>query len=317
MRSNIFSVGQNVEGVSSEEILQKAKLDWTVSKTPLQYEFAGETRNTGVMGIIRDDNGAFMGECSPKYKEIQNEFLRDLAVSIVDTGEALWERAGSFQGGRKVFFQMRVPKEYRIESGLDDDTVQPLLTIVSSHDCSLQTLGNLSLNRVWCQNSFNLMVRELKGGQNTFKVKHSKNAVFNLEQARKMLGMVSQYNETLIPILNGLAKEVVSTSYVEQFIAEIVPANGDEPSTRTENKRKEFTHLFHRGTGTRGKTKYDLLNAVTEHIDHYSSGRITGEMVLASDSDADLEAEGRFTRSFMPEGVGFKLRQKAFDLLTA
>jgi hypothetical protein len=108
---------------------------------------------------------------------------------------------------------------------------------------------------------------------------------------------------------------------VEDFLAEIIPAeekliDGEKTiATRADNRRKEIMALFRHGAGNSGKSAYDLLQGVTEWVDHVQTGRVTQNRLNNESSSVDIKAEQRFERTQF--GVGAKLKARAFELLTA
>ena len=63
-------------------------------------------------------------------------------------------------------------------------------------------------------------------------------------------------------------------------------------------------HLFRRGTGNEGATRWDAFNAVTEFVDHRRSVRV---------AEGRDRSEARFESAVF--GTGDDLKAKAYDLL--
>jgi hypothetical protein len=126
--------------------------------------------------------------------------------------------------------------------------------------------------------------------------------------------LASAFYDDLQIVMDSLAEQQVTHSYVEGFVNALMPATKDEVSTRTENRRNQITNLFQNGKGNNGETKWDLFNAVTEYVDHHSVGRVTETRLDRSDALADIESEARFERAIL--GSGATLKQKALALLS-
>jgi hypothetical protein len=154
----------------------------------------------------------------------------------------------------------------------------------------------------------------LKDHSNCFKVYHRKNYLSYKEEAAKVLELAHAYFDDLQVVMDSLAEQEVSRSFVEGFIGTLMPAEKKDDGSvakRTESRRTLLTDLFSNGQGNNGRTKWDLYNAVTEYVDHHSAGRI-GEARLAK-SGGNAEAESRFERAILGSGAG--LKQRALDLL--
>jgi len=121
------------------------------------------------------------------------------------------------------------------------------------------------------------------------------------------------YYDDLQLVMDQLAEQQVTKTYVEGFVNALIPSVKEEVSTRTENRRSQITDLFATGKGNNGETKWDLFNAVTEYVDHHSVGRLTNSRMERSEALADIEMEARFERSLL--GSGATLKQKALNLL--
>jgi len=205
--------------------------------------------------------------------------------------------------------QVELPGHLFLKSNPDDKTVKKVL-FVNSHDGSKALMGMITPVRVVCQNTLNAA---LGSKSNQFKVYHRKNFQSKKDEAAKILGLASAFYDDLQTVMDTLAEQQVTKTYAQGFVNALIPSAKDEVATRTENRRGAITNLFYNGRGNNGETKWDLYNAVTEYVDHHSSGRVTGTRLERSEAMADIESESRFERSIL--GSGATLKQKAMDLL--
>jgi len=307
-------LGQTTEAkVTASEAIKVAKLDWEVEQVPCLHEgINGELLQVPDNYIVRrKDTLAPLSVMSSRYTPIQNQEVFDFADSIIGEGQAVWDTAGSLAGGRKIFMQVELEGKLFLNSNPDDTTVKRVL-FVSSHDGSKALQGMITPVRVVCQNTLNAA---LGNRSNTFKVFHRKNYQSKQQEAAKVLELAHAYYEDLQVVMNELAEQEVTASYVEGFLGTLLPASKDEVPTRTENRRKDLVNLFHNGKGNLGKSKWDLYNAVTEFVDHHSVGRLSTTRTLRSEASDNIEAETRFERAIL--GSGAVLKQRALDLLIA
>jgi hypothetical protein len=227
----------------------------------------------------------------------------------VGSGQAVWDTAGSIAGGRVVFMQVELEGRLFLKSNPDDQTVKKVL-FINSHDGSKALMGMITPVRVVCQNTLNAALGQKS---NQFKIYHRKNFQSKKEEAAKILGLASAFYDDLQTVMDTLAEQQVTKTYVEGFVNALMPSTKDEVSTRTENRRNQITHLFSNGRGNNGETKWDLFNAVTEYVDHHSAGRVTESRMDRSEALADIEQEARFERSIL--GSGATLKGRALELL--
>jgi phage/plasmid-like protein (TIGR03299 family) len=309
------SLGQIVEGLATaKEAIEHAKIGWGVEQVPVYMEANGEMIEIpGQFAVRRTDNNHPLSIMSARYTPIQNVEAFEFFDSVIGSGQAVWDTAGSIGGGRKVFMQAVLPGKLFLKSNPDDVTEKRIL-FMTSHDGSTAMTGMITPIRVVCQNTMNAA---LKNHTNQFKVYHRKNYQAKANEAAKVLELAHAYFDDLQHVMNVLAEQEVTKTYVDGFITALIPSRkeDEEVATRTENRRNEIESLFREGTGNVGKTRWDLYNAVTEYVDHKQNGRVTMARIEKSAPLANVEAEQRFERSLM--GAGAALKQRAMDFLLA
>lgn len=297
--------------LTAEEAIKESRLNWTVEQVPVYHEAQGEMIEVPDQYCVRrTDNYKALSIMTKRYQVIQNHETFSFADEIIGSGRAVWDTAGSISGGRVVFMQVELEGRLFLKSNPDDQTVKKVL-FVNSHDGSKALMGMITPVRVVCQNTLNAA---LGSKSNQFKVYHRKNFQSRKDEAAKVLGLASAFYDDLQFVMDTLAEQKVTHSYVEGFVNALMPATKDEVSTRTENRRNQITNLFQNGKGNNGETKWDLFNAVTEYVDHHSVGRVTETRLDRSDALADIESEARFERAIL--GSGATLKQKALALLS-
>jgi phage/plasmid-like protein (TIGR03299 family) len=299
--------------LTAQEAIKEARLDWEVEQVPVYHQAGDELLEVPDQYCVRrKDNYRPLSIMTKRYQVIQNHETFAFADDIVGSGQAVWDTAGSISGGRVVFMQVELPGRLFLKSNPDDQTVKKVL-FVNSHDGSKALMGMITPVRVVCQNTLNAALAGDRSNQ--FKVYHRKNFQSRKDEAAKVLGLASAFYDDLQFVMDSLAEQQVTSSYVEGFVNALMPATKEEVSTRTENRRNQITNLFQNGRGNNGETKWDLFNAVTEYVDHHSVGRVTETRLDRSEALADIESEARFERAIL--GSGATLKQKALTLLTA
>jgi phage/plasmid-like protein (TIGR03299 family) len=312
-------LGKIVSGLAtSKEAIEHAQLGWGVEQVPVLMDSPqGMLDVPGHFVVRRTDNFSALSIMSARYIPIQNTEAFDFADSVIGSGQAVWDTAGSIGGGRKVFMQAVLPGKLFLKSNPDDVTEKRIL-FMTSHDGSSALTGYVTPIRVVCQNTLNA---SLKNNTNQFKIYHRKNYQAKANEAAKVLELAHAYFNDLQHVMNVLAEQEVTKTYVDGFVNALIPTRKvsetgeEEVATRTENRRNEIISLFREGTGNNGKTRWDLYNAVTEYVDHKQGGRVTTARIEKSAPLANVEAEQRFERSLT--GAGATLKQRAMDLLLA
>jgi len=296
--------------LTSEEAIKEARLDWEVEQVPVYHKADGDLIEVPDQYLVRrKDNNRPLSIMTKKYQVIQNHETFAFADDIIGSGQAVWDTAGSINGGRVVFMQVELEGHLFLKSNPEDKTVKKVL-FVNSHDGSKALMGMITPVRVVCQNTLNAA---LGSKSNQFKVYHRKNYQSKKEEAAKILGLANAFYDDLQSVMDTLAEQEVSKTYVEGFVQALMPSSKEEVATRTENRRGAITNLFTNGKGNNGRNKWDLFNAVTEYVDHHSVGRVTQTRMDKVDSMSTLDNEARFERAIL--GSGAVLKQKALTLL--
>ena len=302
--------------LTAQEAIKEALLNWEVEQVPVYHRNPVDEELMEVPDqflVRRTDNYNPLAIMSARYTPIQNLEAFSFFDEIIGSGRACWDTAGSLQGGRKVFMQAELEGSLFLDSNPEDKTVKKVL-FFTSHDGSKALTGMITPIRVVCQNTLNMA---LSNHSNCFKIYHRKNYSEKKNEAAKVLGFANAFYDDLQLVMNKLAAEEVTKTYVEGFVNALVPAELNPEtgriSTRTSNRRNDIASLFTSGKGNNGRTKWDLFNAVTEFVDHHQGGRLTESRKNRSDEGVSIEAEARFERAIL--GAGARMKQQAMDLL--
>ena len=308
-------LGKVVEGLATaKEAIKHAQIGWGVEQVPVYMDSEqGQIEIPGHYAVRRTDNFQALSIMSSRYTPIQNTEAFEFFDSVIGSGQAVWDTAGSLKGGARVFMQAILPGKLFLRSN-PNDTTEKRIMFMTSHDGSSALTGLITPVRVVCQNTMNAA---LKNCSNQFKIYHRKNYQAKANEAAKVLELSSAYFDDLQHVMNVLAEQEVTKTYVDGFVNALIPTRKEEEevATRTENRRNEIVSLFKEGTGNNGKTRYDLYNAVTEYVDHRQNGRVTMARIEKSAPLANVEAEQRFERALF--GAGASMKQRALDLLLA
>lgn len=294
---------------TAEEAMTQGYLGgWNVRKEPI---FAGDAAVPvpDTYAVLRDnpfEDGRVdaLGVVGDAYRVMQNEELAQLLNTLVDESGAIFETAGSLDGGRKVFITMKLPGNIQV-GGVDP--VDLYIAAMNSHDGNSATHLMVTPIRVVCQNTLNLAVSQSRAD---FKIRHTSGASrLVVSEARKALDLTFGY-------LDGFQEEaerMINTELTEAAFAGIlersfgVDAETASPATvtRTNNKIDEMLELFNEAYTQDGirETVWAGLNSLTEWSDHFAP-------VRPGDSDED---DARARRALLAP----TFKQKAWDMMTA
>lgn len=228
---------------------------------------------------------SFLGTVGEGYEVIQHTTGFELLDSLVGSIDgAHYETMGTLDFGKIVWGQVNPKLEIRV----GDDVSTVFLTFLTSHDGSKATEVYETAIRQVCRNT--VRIGSLKRLANSLRVKHTKNAQTKMEGWKAELVEISNVAMTMQERLNFLAHRQVTRESMETVMNRLFPvkknAEGeDEESTRRKNNVAELLAIYESNDNNafpeqRG-TAYNLLNSVTNYVDHVRSTKGDGRAVSA------------------------------------
>jgi len=289
------------EFLMASEAISAAGLDWEVAKEPLQPD-AGRpaARPAKSYALVRtapqhDSHRVTLGQVAEDYTPLQNREAFALFDPLVQAGAAVFDSAGEFDRGRRVWAFARLLKPGRINHV---DCVQRFLLLVNNHSgFSPQIQMRLTPVRVSCENMLAVVLRLGKD----VLTEPAGDVRAQLRQAAERLRVIEQDFATVESEFRRMADTPMTSQRVTEYLAQVLP----EPSrNRPEVEhqllrrlREEASRLFESGKGNdqpgiRG-TLWAAYNGVTELVDHHI---------------ADGSPEAKLQRIWFGNGHEVKLR---------
>jgi phage/plasmid-like protein (TIGR03299 family) len=254
--------------------------------------------------LTRSDTGAPLAVVSKDYKVVQPGEVMDFFRKLTDIGGFEMETAGALSHGRRVWALARVGDGAPV---VDGDLVKPYLLLGTSYDGTMATIAKFTAIRVVCNNTItpavNSTADETDKGylKSSVRVLHSER--FDADSVRLQLGIVANQFERFMVQSRQLAGVQLSATDADLFVKELLkPYHAS--SLRIEESRayRRVMQLFNGasiGHDMAGATRWGMLNAVTQLVDH-ERGR----------SDNTRLESAWF-------GTGSALKNRALDLLSA
>ena len=251
--------------MSSVDIMKVSGLDFIAQQTPIMTT-NGLDINTH-KALFRSDNQAILGVVGKNYEPIQNHELFAFTDILAKEYDAKYAHAYALNDGRRVAIQLEINGGMEIKN---DDRVMKYITVTGSHDGSGSVRAYATAYRLWCSNQLNIGYRN-RHREYTISLRHTTNVRERFKEAQAIFNLSIDAFSQFEVQAKQLAEKVVDGNMVDKFLTEILgePIKADGASSvRIQNKRDEVTHLFQHGKGNDGKTAWDLLNGLTEFIDH-------------------------------------------------
>jgi len=292
-------LGQEIDENSSIEEWQKAAgMDWTINSSPVKFDAEGSDQlYSGQNVLYRSDTHLPLSVVSNRYKAVQPvevlEFFRDL----IDENGFKINTAGTLRGGKRMWALAETGKFGEVCKG---DGVGGFLLLSTSCDRTLATTARFTTVRVVCNNTLTMAVNDKS---NCVSFSHIQQ--FDHEKVKEKLGTAVASSGSFMDMAKVLQKQKLRQAQAQQFVADLItPLNQVKDSPIEENRAyKKIMALFDseaKGQELVGYSKWGMLNAVTEYVDHHNPSR---------NNDARLDSAWF--------GTGDRLKNRAIALLTA
>jgi phage/plasmid-like protein (TIGR03299 family) len=277
---------------------REARLDYTVLESPVLYRTAAASEPELFKGrkvLHRSDTGGALAVVSDGYHVVQPAEVMGFFERLVGLGGFQLETAGALSYGRRVWALASVGEGADV---VDGDVVKPYLLLGTSYDGTMATVAKFTTIRVVCNNTITAALNDTQG---TVRVLHSER--FDPEAVRLELGIVANNWERFLVQSRQLAKVEMSAIEADSFVAELLKPYHSGRLDVTESRAfKRIRALFDGasiGNELAGASRWGMLNAVTELVDH-ERGR----------SDNTRLESAWF-------GTGASIKSRALELLTA
>ena len=272
----------------------RAGLDWEAKEAVVQYHnedgllLPVESKKV----LYRSDTSQPVGVVSSGYNVVQPNDLLQSFRDLVESGGWWIHTAGVLRGGSKLWV-MATRSDIDVQSVMPGDKVMPHLLGATSLDGSMKSTFVLTAVRGVCANTVGMAIH---GAYGSNKIEMSHRSVFNPDLIKEGLGVaVISYEEFMeqarrlaqLPIKVSQATEVLRDLFGQPTLKDIKPEHDDyafqrvmaqftktgDQKVREQRSVARCLNLFQgEGLGADMKgsegTRWGLLNAITQHVDH-------------------------------------------------
>jgi len=293
-RINPFlTMGKPVTGLSTanDVLLDNHLMGWNVRKVDL----AGR-ENGRLIGTIPNQHGVAFNDPENGYKPtllpvtvgnvwspVQNEAHAGFLDEIVGESGANYYAAGHARDHRQVFVTMKLPTTMRVggsSTGTDGDPIDLYLNGINSHgDSSFKVM--VTPVRWFCTNMI-----QWKQAQQTISIRHTANALANVDLARKVLALSFAALDDFQAEAERMIETTVSDAEFEAIVrAEYGPAADAKKAgiTLANDRVDTMLSLFVEGSANANirNTAWGAYNALVEYADFAQPVNGADELVKA------------------------------------
>lgn len=270
-------LGQELTADASIDVWKReAGLDWEAKVADVMF-MPHDLDPRPVPGrkvVYRNDLNTPLGVVTDRYRIHQPGEILDFFNTLVQSAGFQLEVAGAISGGKRIWALANVNRQACV---LGDDAVRGYLLLSTSFDGSTATIGQFTSVRVVCNNTLSLADRE--NAPSRVSITHG--ARFDASLMRDKLGVVVGGFDGMMDNYRKLARQGVSTAFVKEYLSTLFPPTKQlvrVPGVEVKQEvladsraYKKVLELFDGagiGSDMAGRTRWGLLNAVTQFVDH-------------------------------------------------
>lgn len=263
--------------MSIEQWQKSAKMDWEIKSSPVAYGIGdGEMKPLEIFEgqnvLYRSDNHAPLSVVSDKYQPVQPKEVLEFFRTLVDENGFEIETAGTLRKGKRMWALAKTGKFAEV---CKDDGIGGYLLLSTSCDRTLATTARFTTVRVICQNTLSVALKEQEN-----MVSFSHLTQFDHEAVKMKLGKAVDSFGSFIDMAKYLQDRKLGVKQADAFVKALVSGKSqikrEDYDLANNRAYKSIMNLFEsesKGNELVGHSKWGMLNAVTEYVDHHSPNR--------------------------------------------
>lgn len=272
---------------TSAEVMEKAGMNWDVDKCELVAEMPfginrdnsiaiGEFARNGhiyrrcpnAYGTFRTDNNIPLGVVKQKYEVIQNRDAFAFFDNAIGKGEAIWDKAGWFDNGRKIVVTAKLPGGI---DGPDGSPIDKYLVFANSHDGSCSVNIMFTPIRVVCTNMLN---SALNNADSYIRIRHTSSASSRLDFAEGVISAAIEQAKSAEEIYKALGKCNMTEDNIIKYLSEMVLNDAEREALREFDPTNGFKKLLRKDYYCMESTGISMRKANTfaKMYDYYLNG---------------------------------------------
>lgn len=276
------SLGTMIPGglTSVGGVLRAGGIDFETLLTPQEgtNPVTGERDSReGAYHTRRSDTGLILGSVGNRYTPVHNKDAFGFLEALFGENEMIPESAGSFKDGARVFITAEMPETMLIDPTGFADHIKQVLAIINSHDGTSPLTAITTPLRIECGNTEKIA---LANAVSKWTVAHTRNALSNLEKAKKTLGLTTAYYAEWAKEETSLVHTAFSPNAIDKLCDLVWGEQDKDAGTRSKNtdqaRRDKVREIWGMEADRCGANAYAAERAITGYVDHYSDLRPRG-----------------------------------------
>jgi hypothetical protein len=250
-----------------QEILVNNNLDFRIEKQKLVSESG---LDTPYYGLFNDKSGECINTVKEGYTVSQNDEIVELVLrGIEGFGELSVSKAGSINGGRKVFLQLAIDGFTKVGS----ENIKRYVTVIDSNDGSTGLSVGVGEVVMSCQNQF---FKFYKKGQSKFR--HTVSLIERIKEIPRLIELSLSESLKLTETYKAFQSNEVSRSLANEMVKHILGFDKNmsirtesKISTRSLNSMESLYNHIDKEMNQKGNNLFGLFSGVTSWTTHEKS----------------------------------------------
>ena len=212
------------------QMMQKAGVDWRVTKVPTVAMYDGEIIETGTEALIREsDNSVLAPMVGQNWEPIQNDEAFNFFNEFCLAGDMEMHTAGSLQDGKYVWVLAKIKESFDV---LGKDQVDNYMLFSNPHIYGKSANIRMTPVRVVCNNTLNMSMN--MESVNEAVINHR--TKFDAEKAKDTMGLAHEKFSEYKEAANFLATKRYTQDNLITFLNTVFPAANTKRKVVTEVK---------------------------------------------------------------------------------
>jgi phage/plasmid-like protein (TIGR03299 family) len=284
----------------TNELLIENGLDFTIIKSPMFAMLDDKQIASDYFGLINSKTNQVIHTVKESYHPSQNsEILEMVLRGIEGFGELSVQKAGSLNGGRKVYIQLLVEGKAKV----GNDLIDKYITIIDSNDGSTSLSVGIGDKTMRCQNQFWKFHRSSQ-----MKARHTESIKTKIAELPNLIEIALNNSMRQIELYNKFQSTEISRKLANDMVKYVLGYDKEltsmtelsAKSTRAINKMNDLYEAIETEMNQVGDNMWGLFGGVTR----YSTHKLT----------APKRENGKIESGLI--GGAYNMNQKALEFAT-
>lgn len=202
--------------LSPIQMLEKAELDWEVTRVPAYVEVNGKKHSVGMNALVRSTDNKVLDVVSADWNPVQNHEAFEFFHEYCAAGDMEMHTAGSLRGGQVVWALAKVKESFELFKG---DQVDSYMLFTNPHQFGRSIDIRFTPIRVVCNNTLTLSLNT----HSDRVVRKNHRTEFNPSDVKQQLGIATNHLQKYKEIAQFLGSKRYSKESITEYFKRVFP----------------------------------------------------------------------------------------------